>query len=265
MDFMVAESLSSPPEVRGYSGAMRQLQGLQKTSKGAPAYSRFINRRLGRHLAASAFAVGLNPNQVTALSALCSFSAISAVALLRPSAAMAVVVTLALVVGYALDSADGQLARLRGGGSLSGEWLDHVIDSMKITTLHAAVLISVYRFFGFSTAGPLLIPIIFGVVASVWFFTVLLTDQLRRQHHQAAGTPVVAPGTRAPLVRSFVILPLDYGVMCLVFLFLPLPKVFLTVYALLLVGHVLYLGAALVKWYHELSSFDRSHHAMRDV
>ena len=262
---MVADTLGDPAEASRYSDAMRQLQGLQKTSKGAPAYSRFINRRLGRHLAAFAFAVGRTPNQVTALSALCSLSAIAVVALVRPSVGMAVVVSLALVVGYALDSADGQLARLRGGGSLSGEWLDHVIDSIKITTLHAAVLIAVYRFFGLSAAWPLLIPIAFAVVASVWFFTVLLTDQLRRQHHKAAGSPVVATGTRAPLLQSLLILPLDYGVLCLIFLLLPVPKVFLAAYTLLLVGHVLYLSVALGKWYRELLSFDRQHHAVGDA
>ena len=64
------------------------------------------------------------------------------------------------MLGYALDSADGQLARLRGGGSLTGEWLDHVIDSFKISTLHLAVLVMAYRFFPTPTWW-LLVPLVF--------------------------------------------------------------------------------------------------------
>ena len=56
-----------------------------------------------------------------------------------------VVVSLLLILGYALDSADGQLARLLGGGTPEGEWLDHVIDSAKLATIHLAVLVSLYR------------------------------------------------------------------------------------------------------------------------
>jgi phosphatidylglycerophosphate synthase len=47
-------------------------------------------------------------------------------------------ITVVLVLGYALDAADGQLARLRGGGSSLGEWLDHMIDSAKVVGPHLA-------------------------------------------------------------------------------------------------------------------------------
>ena len=51
-----------------------------------------------------------------------------------------------LVVGYAFDAADGQLARLRGGGIIAGEWLDHMVDAIKVASLHLAVLVGLYRF-----------------------------------------------------------------------------------------------------------------------
>ena len=60
--------------------------------------------------------------------------------------------------GYALDSADGQVARLTGGGSLLGEWLDHMIDSTKIAALHLAVLLHACRHTDLP-AGWLLVPL----------------------------------------------------------------------------------------------------------
>lgn len=233
-----------------YRQGVHDLASKQKTAKGAPAYSRFVNRRLGRHLAALAWALDRTPNQVTALSAACTGAGIAAVAVLSPSVELAVLVTLSLVLGYALDSADGQLARLRGGGSSAGEWLDHVVDSVKTVALHAAVLIHLYR----SDLGDrwLLVPLLYGAVASSWFFTVILTDQLRRAHQPAPSAPAPPPTTRAPLWRSLLALPTDYGVLCLVFLLLANPLAFVVVYGLMLAGTSAVFAAALVSWYREL-------------
>ena len=52
-----------------YGEALRDLQAAQKSSKGAPAYSRFVNRPLGRRFAAAAYRLGATPNVVTAVSA----------------------------------------------------------------------------------------------------------------------------------------------------------------------------------------------------
>ena len=45
---------------------VRRLAAAQKGAAGAPAYSRFVNRPLGRLFAALAFHAGLTPNAVTA-------------------------------------------------------------------------------------------------------------------------------------------------------------------------------------------------------
>jgi phosphatidylglycerophosphate synthase len=234
------------------------MGGVQKTAKGAPAYSRFVNRRIGRYFAALAFAWGRTPNQVTALSAVFTFSGIAIVALFQPTALLSLTVCLALVVGYALDSADGQLARLRGSGSAAGEWLDHVVDSVKTSTIHAAVLICMFRWFDLTTSTPLLIPLAFGAVAVVWFFAVLLTDQLRRAHSSRSGTPMPTASTAAPLLRSLLVLPTDYGVLCLVFATLAWHSLFLVCYSVLLLGCTLFLAAALPTWYREMASFSSS-------
>jgi len=236
-----------------FGTALRTLASRQKTAKGAPAYSRFVNRKLGRVLAAACYVAGLTPNQVTAISAALSASAIVLVALVEPAAWQAVAVTAALVLGYAFDSADGQLARLRGGGSSAGEWLDHMVDCVKIATLHAAVLIAAYRFFDLPTAVYLLIPLGFMAVNSVLFFGMILTDQLRRLHLSITGP--IPPGPERPsTLRSLLVIPTDYGLLCLTFLLLAATEVFFAVYTALFLGHLLFLLAALVKWFREVAA-----------
>jgi len=227
---------------------LRELSHAQKTAKGAPAYSRFVNRRAGRYLAAAAYQAGRTPNQVTAASAASSAAAIALVALVPPSAVLGVVVAVLLALGYALDSADGQLARLRGGGNPAGEWLDHVVDCAKVCSLHLAVLVSFYRF-GSRTDGALTVPLLWTFVATVSFFVIILNDQIRRAHGTAP--PVTAP---ASLRRSLLVAPTDYGVVMLSFLLFGWHDGFLVVYALLLVANAAFLALALVKWYRELAA-----------
>src|SRR6476661_4053456 len=124
---------------------VEQLAAAQKSNRGAGGYSRWINRPLGRQLAATAYRAGLTPNQVTLISAAFSYAAIAAIALATMNVLAGVLIGIGLVVGYALDSADGQLARLRGGGSAVGEWLDHVVDAAKVTSLHLAIAVAWYR------------------------------------------------------------------------------------------------------------------------
>lgn len=242
-----------------YREALHTLKSRQKSGKGAPAYSRFVNRRLGRHLAAAAYQARLTPNAVTALSGLCSFTGIALLALLPPSLPLAFAVTAALVLGYALDSADGQLARLRGGGSRSGEWLDHMIDAVKISSLHLAVLIFLFRAGVPADRAWLLIPIGFTVVAAVSFFGMILNDQLRRASGLASGQDAAAdPGRSASALRSLLVVPTDYGVLCLIFLLLAWPAAFFVGYGVLFAGSAGYLLLAAVKWFRDMRALDRS-------
>ena len=236
-----------------FGGTVRRLAGAQKPpAVGSPAYSRFVNRRIGRYLAAGAYQLELTPNQVTAVSAAFSAAGIALVALVDPLWWTGVLVALALALGYALDSADGQLARLRGGGSPAGEWLDHVVDCMKILTLHAAVLISFYRF-GDLADGWLLVPLAYLVVESTAFFAMTLNDQLKRGRVATRAVGPVVPSLR----RSLLVLPTDYGVLCLMFLVLGWRTGFLAGYGLLLAANALYLLAALVKWYRVMAALGR--------
>lgn len=230
--------------------AIASLRSAQKSNSGAPAYSRFINRPLGRVFAAVAHQLGVTPNQVTGLSALSTFSGIALIALVRPTWVSVIAVVVLLVLGYALDSADGQLARLRGGGSPQGEWLDHTVDSIKMGMIHLAVLICWWRFYDVD-AVFLLIPIVYQVVASVFFFSLILADLLRRV--DASTMTKSTSSFRVSPIYALLALPSDYGLLLIVFLLLPWPWLFIPVYGLLLVANIVILAASLIRWYRSFT------------
>ncbi|SNR41355.1 CDP-alcohol phosphatidyltransferase family protein [Blastococcus mobilis] len=234
---------------------LRRLSGAQKGAAGAPAYSRFVNRKLGRLLAALAFHAGLTPNAVTAISALFTASAIALLALVSPSWGLGLVVTGCLVVGYAFDAADGQLARLRGGGSPAGEWLDHMADAVKISSLHLAVVVGLYRSEAVERGPLLLVPLGYCVVAAVLFFATMLNEALRAQHN--AATRAQPSSARPSVLRSLLVVPTDYGLLCLVFLTWGLPAVFFPAYTALFLATGAYLGLASVKWFSEMDGLAR--------
>jgi hypothetical protein len=237
--------------------ALRELRAAQKSAKGVSYYSRWVNRPLGRILAAAGHTVGLTPNAVTGISALVTGCGIALIALEPPSWATAAGVTALLVLGFALDAADGQLARLRGGGSPAGEWLDHVVDVAKMLTLHLALLIAFYRFYHLGAAGAdrweLALPLAYQVTAVVTFFGGILTEQLKR----AATAPGAGrrPAEAPSVLRSLLLLPADYGLFCLLFLSYGAGReVFVRMYAILLAANVLVMLALLVKWFRELAA-----------
>lgn len=230
---------------------LRELRGAQKSAKGVSLYSRYVNRPAGRIFAAGAYRLGMTPNQVTLVSAAFTFAALAVVALVRPGWGSAVLVYLGLAVGFALDSADGQLARLTGRGGPDGEWLDHVVDCAKMILVHTVVLISFHRYFGLGSDGWLLLPLGFLFVAVLTFCAGLLREQLGKAAARSApavGTPA-APVSR---LRAVALLPADYGVFCLVFLLLGDETAFRTGYAALAAVHALFLVAFLGKWFREL-------------
>jgi phosphatidylglycerophosphate synthase len=227
------------------------LLGVQKPSLGAPLYSLLVNRRAGRVIATLAYRAGLSPNAVTAVSAVLSAAAIAVLVTVRPGWGTGVVVALLLALGYAVDSADGQVARLSGRSSPAGEWLDHMVDAVKTSALHLAVLVACSRFdwaFGAGAQAWLLVPIGYCVVASAVFFGMTLVEQLRRARSRGG------PAGRPSLARTLLILPVDYGLMCVVFVLWGSGTPFAVGYSLLFVGNCLFLLTAVTKWFRDLSA-----------
>ena len=227
------------------------LSAQKKRARGAPAYSIFVNRPVGRLLATLAFHLGWTPNQVTLVSALFTFTGIGLLAFAPLSVPLGVAIWLLLALGYAWDSADGQVARLRGGGSLAGEWLDHVVDAVKTSALHLAVLIGAYRWLG-EVQPWLLVPIVFTIVANSTFFAMLLNDLLK----QKRGVPTAIERGGSSTLRSLLVLPTDYGFLCLAFVTWGWFPVFQVVYALFALAAVLFWAAAMVKWFRDMTAVD---------
>jgi phosphatidylglycerophosphate synthase len=236
-----------------YLAIVRRLASAQKpAARSAPAYSRFVNRRFGRYLAAGAHRIGLGPDAVTLISAIWTLGAIALLILVPPAWWLGVVIAVCLLVGYAFDSADGQVARLQGTSSPAGEWLDHMVDATKVSTIPLAVLIAFYRF-DLVDRGWLLIPLAFTVVSAVLFFGMILTEQLRRAHG-SQSLAEDAPG-RPSWLRAVLVIPMDYGLLCLSFVLLGAPVVFFVVYSLLFVATTAFLLLASAKWFRELRAW----------
>lgn len=231
--------------------AHTQLASAQKGhARGAPAYSVYINRRLGRILAAWAYTLGLTPNAATGISAIHTFLGIALLMLLPAAPWVGVLVALLLVLGYAWDSADGQVARLSGQGSPAGEWLDHFVDAIKIASIHLAVLVAAWFHTPFRDTWWMSLPLLFSVVATVTFFGMLLNDLIKTSH---GGVSTHTRGGGSAL-RSMMLLPTDFGLICLVFVAWGWPDVFFVLYGGLLLAGAAFLCLAAVKWFREVAA-----------
>jgi phosphatidylglycerophosphate synthase len=210
-------------ERRSYREALERLTSAQKPGAGVPAYLRWVNRGLGRRAAALAYVARSTPNQVTAVSGLLSLAGMLVLALAEASVVAAVVAAALLLAGYALDSADGQLARLTGSGSVAGEWLDHVIDAVRLPLFHLAVAAYLLRESG--SLGIASIGVAFSLLSSAWFFAQTLAEKLSPDASDAVS--------EAPTWVSFAKLPYDVGVLYLIVLTSAWPTVFLGAYVAL--------------------------------
>lgn len=225
--------------------ALQQLRSVQKPSRGVSVYSRYLNRPMGRHLAALAHALGASPDMVTAASMVTTLVGLVFVVASVQVAWLSVVGGLLLVLGFALDSADGQLARLSGRSSVSGEWLDHVVDAGKMVCVHGAVLVSWLMHDDIAEAWYAA-PLVFQVVGVVMFVGGTLVPLLRRGAPASVGRPSLA--------RGLGLLPADYGLLCVVMMLAGWPGVFLPAYVFLAAANTILLVLLLTKWWSELRS-----------
>lgn len=249
---MTADTTVHP---RAFRTNLAALRSAQKPSAGTPAYSRYVNRPLGRVVAAFGHSFGLTPNQATAISASMTGLAIVLLATMSPGWQLAVAVPLLLAGGYVMDSVDGQLARLRRRSTTSGEWLDHSVDCCKTVCLHLAVLISWYQYPPVDSDTVLLIPIGFQVVDVLSFFGLILMPLLRKLYASERPAPSGTPKKEHPL-RPWLLLPADYGAAVWMFALLAWPALFMSAYSAVFAVNVVLLLLAGRKWWRELRAID---------
>ncbi|MGR6743447.1 CDP-alcohol phosphatidyltransferase family protein [Microbacterium sp. F1-18] len=227
-----------------FSDAWGSLRQAQKGKRGVSLYSRWVNRPLGRVFAAAAAATGIGPNTVTALSALATTAGLVVVAAVPTTAWSGVTAAALLVIGFALDSADGQVARLTGASSRAGEWLDHVVDAGKMVGVHAAVLIG-FTGGGRSGGAWLLLPLAYALIAVVLFAGLTLYSLLAPR---SGATP--PPST----LRAVLLLPADYGVLAVAFVLWGAPEIFVVVYSALLLATTGITVLLSRKWFRSLAA-----------
>jgi phosphatidylglycerophosphate synthase/glycerol-3-phosphate cytidylyltransferase-like family protein len=223
-----------------------RLRTAQKPSRGVSLYSSRVNRPAGRWLAALAATLRMTPDQLTWASALVSLLGVALIAVPAPSPLTGVLAAAVLAAAFALDSADGQLARLTGGGSAAGEWLDHVVDCAVKICLHSAVLVAWYR--TGVEAGWLLVPLLFVLASLVLFQGGTLAAKLL-EARGATRTPATGAGRLSPVL----LLPVDHGVISVAFLLWGFPRLFAPAYLLLALAHVAVLLALSRHWHRQLS------------
>jgi phosphatidylglycerophosphate synthase len=197
-----------------------RLNSAQKPGAGVPAYTRWVNRRVARLLAAAFAAVGWSPSAVSVLSIVVTLSGLGTFLLLQPHPFVAGVVAAAgLALGYALDSADGQLARLQGTSSLQGEWLDHTLDAVRLPAVHCVVAAG---FLANGDTALAVFAVLFSIMASASFLSQNVGGLLR--DNASVSRASVRP------FQSWILLPTDPGVLCWVFALWAWPMGFAVAY-----------------------------------
>lgn len=226
--------------------ARRALAAAQKPAAGVPAYLRWVNRPLGGQVAVVAARWRWTPNQVTALSAVSGAIGIG-ILVISTEWWAGVVAGVLLLVGYVLDSADGQLARVQRRGGPAGEWLDHVVDGVRAPLVHVALAIHLLR-----TDSPpwvTCVALVFSAVVSAWFLSQLLAEKLLPRPAVHAATE-----DRNGILESFVKQPQDTSTTYFALMFAGLPSIFAFLYIALFVWHVLVFGLSLRRKYAQLTA-----------
>ncbi|MCU1546803.1 MAG: CDP-alcohol phosphatidyltransferase [Homoserinimonas sp.] len=235
--------LNTIPE-RHFSTALSALDHAQKPGGGVPAYTRWVNRRLARYAAAAAYSWGWSPNMVTLASAVVSLSALTLIVGVEPTPLLGITVAALLALGYLLDSADGQVARLGGRGSKQGEWLDHVVDAVRTPAIHLAVLVGLWRFTP-ESAWPLVIALAYVLVSGGQFMSQILAEQLSGEGNRPPFTGGVP--------QSVLLIPTDMGTLCWIFLVWGFPPAFVIVYAAMFVANAVHTAISMRRKYLRLA------------
>lgn len=241
-------TLTDPRPRLSFAESMRRLDAVQKPGAGVPAYTRWVNRRAARVLCAAAEQMGATPSAVSILSLLVTLTGLGAfLALHRTPMIAGSVAAVLLALGYALDSADGQLARLQHSSSIQGEWLDHSLDAVRMPAVHLSIAA------GCLLQGAPVLAVVataYSVVASAAFLSQNLGGLLRDRAQ--------APRAEIRPLQSWLTLPADPGVLCWSFMLWAVLPIFGAVYLALFTTNVLHFILSARRRWRELGEGVRS-------
>jgi len=227
----------------------RKLDNSQKKGSGTPVYTRYVNRFIGRLLAAIFATFNISPNTVSFFSAGLTFISF-VLFLLMPSITIleSSILVLVLYFSYALDSADGQLARLLSRQSKQGEWLDHFLDALKIPFSHGVAILFIISKIETITYTHLVFFLVIISLSSANFLSNILKSKLLVSKNSETTTM----SHKTNIVRSVLTLPLDYGFFITIFLFAYEINIFSTIYYFYGIVLILYSILLFFKTWREL-------------
>jgi phosphatidylglycerophosphate synthase len=169
--------------------------------RGGGLFTETVSQRLGAHLAVLAHRRGLPPTALTLANLALGLLAAALVILLPPGRAPAVAVGLSALLlwhlAYALDCADGQLARVTGQTSPAGQRVDILCD----VALQIALVAAVSTVAGRYPPGPA--PWLIAAFAGTWLVN-LVTSLLQQSAAAASLVSGASPAVRVlKLVRDY--------------------------------------------------------------
>lgn len=201
------------------TGARPRVSDFLATNRGGGLYSETVSQRLGAVLAYAASRLRLTPTAVTLANLVLGLAASTVVVALAPRAASGdvpaavpgLVALLGWQLAYALDCADGQLARVTGQASPAGARLDILCDVAAQIGLVAAL--------GATAAAYRSVPAwLIAAFAGTWMVNLVTSVMQSGPHHASMVPSRSLPVRVVKLVR-------DYGavvLLCaLVLLFAP--------------------------------------------
>lgn len=117
-------------------------------NRGGNLYTQIVSQRLGAILALTGYRLGLAPTALTLVNLVFGLGAAALIVIVTPSALagsmpwwpFAIVAAVAWQIAYALDCADGQLARAADRGSPAGARIDILCDVVTQSSFVAAVV-----------------------------------------------------------------------------------------------------------------------------
>jgi phosphatidylglycerophosphate synthase len=198
-------------------------------STGNYFFTRVISQRLGALLAFAADRAGFGPNAVTLLGLVVMLSASLALAYAPAGVGFVVLSAVLYQLGFALDCADGQLARATARTSAYGAWLDLAADHVRQVGILLAISVN------FILQSDPSLPVAFlslfllgsGLTVSLHTVTVLKSGEFRPHGLTGIGSLIKS------LVKEFGDTPLFLLMVCV-----------LTVFPTLLAAYVALLGTA---------------------
>lgn len=213
-------------------------------------YTRYVNRNAAIPLTYLFWRLDLHPNTISLISSVVTHTGLVILLALKASVPVVVSAYLLLVLGYMLDSCDGQLARVSGKTSKRGELLDHSLDMVKLLTFNMTLG---YLLLMDAIAGTLAFNMVLTAIGlnllcqPAHFFVISLKDAILGSPQQMNAVQRVR-GVGA-LLRNAA----DYGLFMMMILLLPWAQMFLYVYLAYGCFYMLLFVSHFVRTYHRSS------------